>query len=218
MELKSGNQACSYIIQSQEEEIKRVALELHESINQNLYTLQTGLNFIESGIEQPELKNYAKEMSGLMERTIREVRLLSVELYPNTLSTLGLTAAVKSYAKLFTNTFGILIDVDSQGEEKLVSDPESLAAFRVCQEALINIAKYADTDKAKIAFTWGEFSVKIEIKDTGKGFDTNKVMESGRSMGIAAMGERMRLVGGQCNLTSELDKGTTVSIVLPIQS
>ncbi|MFG6115979.1 sensor histidine kinase [Halobacillus sp. MO56] len=217
MELEAGNQACSYIIQSQEEEIKRVALELHESINQNLYTMQTGLNFIEAGIENQELKSYTKEMAGLMERTIREVRLLSVELYPNTLSTLGLVSAMKSYSKLFTNTFGILIDVHSSGEEKLLSDQKSMAAFRVCQEALINIAKYADTDHAKIEFTWGEISVRIDIKDAGKGFDANEVMESGSANGIAAMRERLRLVGGQCDFSSELDKGTTVSINLPIQ-
>ncbi|WP_082232952.1 sensor histidine kinase [Halobacillus massiliensis] len=216
MELKAVNQASTYIIQSQEEEIKRIALELHEGVNQNLYSLYTGLSFLESGIKEPHLKSYAKEMAVLMERTIQEIRLLSVELYPNTLNTLGLLSAVKSYSKSFTSTFGLLVDIESNGEETVISESKSMAVFRVCQEAMLNIAKYADVSAASLQFTWERKSLKIEIIDTGKGFNLKEVME-GRCTGLAAMKERMLLAGGHCHITSESGKGTTVSIYLPIQ-
>ncbi|MDP4552905.1 histidine kinase [Alkalihalobacillus macyae] len=217
MGLQDGNGASTYIIQTQEEEIKRIALELHEGISQNLYSLYTGLGFLETGIEEPRMKSYVKEMATLMERTIQEVRLLSVELYPNTLTTLGLISALKSYSKLYTSTFGILINVESSGVEKVMSERKSMAVFRVCQEALINIAKYADATNATIRFTWEEKSVKIQIEDYGKGFDVIEVMKRNEFTGIAAMKERMVLAGGKCHVTSELAKGTTVSIILPIQ-
>lgn len=217
MALQDGNGASTYIIQTQEEEIKRIALELHEGISQNLYSLYTGLGFLETGIEEPRMKSYVKEMATLMERTIQEVRLLSVELYPNTLTTLGLISALKSYSKLYTSTFGILINVESTGVEKVMSERKSMAVFRVCQEALINIAKYADATNATIRFTWEEKSVKIQIEDYGKGFDVIEVMKRNEFTGIAAMKERMVLAGGKCHVTSELAKGTTVAIILPIQ-
>jgi len=217
MALKDGNEASTYIIQSQEEEIKRIALELHEGISQNLYSLYTGLGFLETGIEDPHMRSYAKEMATLMERTIQEVRLLSVELYPNTLTTLGLISALKSYTKLYTSTFGILVNFESTGDEKIMSERKSMAVFRVCQEALINIAKYADATCASIRFTWEEKSVKIQIEDYGKGFDVIEVMKRNHFTGIAAMKERMVLADGKCHVTSEPANGTTVSISLPIQ-
>ncbi|MBM7554191.1 sensor histidine kinase [Thalassobacillus pellis] len=214
MELNAANHACSYIIQSQEDEIKRIALELHEGINQNLYSLYTGLGYLESGIKEPHMKSYAKEMASLMERTIQEVRLLSVGLYPNTITTLGLEAAIKSYAKLFTDTFGVLIAIKSSGRERTMAEQRSMTVFRVCQEALINIAKYADASSAEIQFTWKEKSLKIEIKDAGKGFNLESGIE--RFTGIAAMKERMLIAGGQFYISSEEGKGTTVTITLPI--
>ncbi len=151
-----GNQISSYIIQSQEDEIKRIALELHEGVGQTLYSLYTGLQFIEAGLNQPETKTYVKEMAQLLEKTIQEVRLLSVELHPPTLTTLGLLSAVRNYAKLYTSTFGIEVEIKSTGVETSIPEKKNIALFRVCQEALTNIAKYADTSEAKISFIWGE--------------------------------------------------------------
>lgn len=216
MELK-GKNASAYIIHSQEEEIKRIAFELHEGISQNLYSLYTGLGFLESGLEDPNLKKYSKEMASLLERTIEEVKLLSVELYPATLKTLGLISALKSYVRLYTSTFGILIDIESQGEEWEISEQKSMAVFRVCQEALINIAKYADTANAVLKFKWEENNLKIKIEDAGKGFNLEEVKQNNTVLGISAMEERMKLVGGDCLVSSEVEKGTTVSINLPIQ-
>ena len=93
MEKRPENHISSYIIQTQEEEIKRIALELHEGVGQTLYSLFTGLQMIESSIEKPAVKNYVKEMEQVLEKTIQEIRLLSVELHPPTLATLGLVPA-----------------------------------------------------------------------------------------------------------------------------
>ena len=96
------NNVSSYIIQSQEQEIKRIALELHEGVGQTLYSLYTGMQFIENAIEQPEMKNYVEDMTHIMEKTIQEVRLLAVELHPPTLITLGFTFC---YEKLFNDIY-----------------------------------------------------------------------------------------------------------------
>ncbi|MFL6517360.1 MAG: sensor histidine kinase [Bacillus sp. (in: firmicutes)] len=214
--LNSKQQISSYIIHSQEEEIKRIAIELHEGVGQNLYSILTGLQFIESGAKEPHMKSYAREMSQLIEKTIQEIRLLSVELHPPTLTTLGLLPAMKSYIKLYTSTFGILVNLDSTGEEKWISEKNRITVFRVCQEALANIAKYADTSNVKMNFIWSEQELKISIYDFGRGFqqDENDIINP--SSGIAAMKERMLLTGGQCTISSKIGEGTSIVLALPL--
>ncbi|MDR7077101.1 two-component system sensor histidine kinase NreB [Neobacillus niacini] len=212
----SKHQIRSYIIQSQEEEIKRISLELHEGVGQNLYSIYTGLQFVESGLNQPHLKNYLHEMTQLIEKTIQEIRLLSVELHPPALTTLGLLPAIKSYIKLYTSTFGVLVDLEASGEEKPIPEQSSVAVFRVCQEALTNIAKHADTSNVKLSLIWKENELKISIVDFGGGFELDELEMNPVSLGVAAMMERMLLTGGHCVISSKIGEGTSVEISLPL--
>ncbi|WP_160723893.1 sensor histidine kinase [Bacillus sp. USDA818B3_A] len=207
----------SYIIDSQEEEIKRIAMELHEGVGQNLYSILTGLQFIESGVTEQNMKSYVREMSQLIEKTIQEIRLLSVELHPPTLTTFGLLPAIKSYLKLYTSTFGILVDVESVGKEVSLPERSNIAVFRVCQEALANIAKYADTSQIKINILWTQAELKITIHDYGKGFQLDEHEESPQSSGIAIMKERMHLTGGKCSISSKIGEGTSIELIVPLK-
>jgi two-component system, NarL family, sensor histidine kinase NreB len=217
MGLNAIDRASTYIIQSQDEEIKRIAFELHEGISQNLYSVYTGLEFMQSCVDNPDLKDYAKDLLDVMNRTIQEVRLLSVELYPSTLATLGLVAALKSYLKLYTSTFGIIVETVSKGNEFTIAEEKGMALFRSCQEALINIAKYADTSTAKISFTWDNMCLQLDIEDDGNGFDLEVISNLGNYKGLAAMKQRMIIAGGDCKLSSEKGMGTKVSLTLPIK-
>lgn len=208
------NQISSYIIQSQEEEIKRIALELHEGVGQTLYSMYSGLQFIEQAIDSSNMKSYVNEMSQLLEKTIQEIRLLSVELHPPTLTTLGLVPAMKSYLRMFTSTYGILVDLDIEGQEPNLTETQKITLFRVCQEALGNVAKYADTHFVQLDFSFVDNKLIMTIKDNGKGFVVENEIQ--RSRGLAAMKERIYLIGGQCLITSEIGVGTTIDVLLPL--
>ncbi|WNS73787.1 histidine kinase [Bacillus sp. DTU_2020_1000418_1_SI_GHA_SEK_038] len=215
MDTKSAQRnISSYIIQSQEDEIKRIAIELHEGVGQTLYSLYTGMQFIESSVEGDTMKGYVGGMAEILERTIQEIRLLSVELHPPTLTTLGLLPAMKSYIKLYTSTYGIEVHLMSIGEEVSLKEKERITLFRVCQEALANIARYADTVTAEVTFIWEQSHLRILIKDAGKGFDMEKGMN--QSTGLAAMQERMLLIGGQWFLSSKIGAGTQIELHLPL--
>src|SRR4051812_2992362 len=216
--LQTNQKINSYIIDSQEEEIKRIAIELHEGVGQNLYSILTGLQVVESGINEQNMKSYVREMSQLIEKTIQEIRLLSVELHPLTLTTFGLLPAMKSYLKLYTSTFGILVDLESAGEEASLPERSKIAIFRVCQEALTNIAKYADTSKVKMIFHWSQAELKITIDDFGKGFqlDEHDGTQESHSLGITMMKERMHLTGGKCEISSKIGEGTSIKLSLPL--
>ncbi|MEK3853670.1 sensor histidine kinase [Cytobacillus sp. FSL H8-0458] len=204
----------SYIIQSQEDEIKRIALELHEGVGQTLYSLYTGMQFIQTAVDQPEVKGYLGDMAQMMEKTIQEIRLLAVELHPPALGTLGLLPALKSYLKLYTSTYGIIVDLQNEGTEVQIREQERITLFRVCQEALANIARYADTMSAGIILRWEPGKLSITIQDKGKGFDVDAAMKN--SAGIAAMMERMLLINGRCVISSKIGEGTSIDITLPL--
>ncbi|MEC2159235.1 sensor histidine kinase [Virgibacillus halodenitrificans] len=207
----------NYITQLQEEEMKRIANELHEGPGQQLFSVATGLEFLQSGIQEPGMREYAKELNQLLRRTIEEIRFISAELYPITLEKLGLDAALKSFFTLYTSTFGVVVHVKRLGEEIELTENISLAIFRCCQEALLNIAAHAEVDEANFYFTWEKKSLKIDVIDKGKGFDKEAATANRRLKGVAAMEQRMHQVGGEFSITSELEKGTTVTLLLPIQ-
>lgn len=204
-----------YLLQSSEDEIKRIALELHEGVGQTLYSVYSGIQFLETNTEDTKMKNYMREMAEVLERTIQEIRYLSVELHPPTLSTIGLFPALQSYLKLYTSTFGIVVEIEQKGEEIPLPVSHRIGLFRVCQEALANIAKYADSDKIKIQLSWEQNRIQIIIEDFGIGFDVNAQLHS---HGLAAMGERMKLIGGECIISSELGKGTMIKLELRLPS
>lgn len=212
--LQENNEISSYIIRSSEEEIKRIALELHEGVGQTLYSVYTGIQFLESNSRNEEMKAYIQEMSDVLEKTIQEIRCLSVELHPPTLTTMGFTPAMKSYLSLYTSTYGIVVELKEEGTELQMPENYRITLFRVCQEALGNIAKYADTLKAHIQFIWETDRLTVVIRDEGDGFD---VEGNWQKPGLAAMRGRMQLIGGDCIISSEIGKGTSIKFVLPLQ-
>lgn len=211
--LPEEKEISSYIIQSSEDEIKRIAMELHEGVGQTLYSVYTGLQFLEAKTADNDLKKYIHEMGEILEKTIQEIRCLSVELHPPTLATLGFIPALKSYIQLYTLTYGILVEIAEEGQEIPLPENHRIALFRACQEALGNIAKYADTLQANIQLVWKNDSFTVKIQDEGMGFDVEK---NQNNPGLAAMIKRMHLVGGDCMISSTIGKGTTITFVLPL--
>lgn len=207
-----GKEISTYIIQSSEEEIKRIALLLHEGVGQTLYSVYTGLQFLEASTEEGERKNYIHEMGEILEKTIQEIRFLSVELHPPTLATLGFLPALKSYLKLYTSTFGIIVNIEQKGQEVPLQENKRVTLFRVCQEALGNIAKYADSLQVKVQLSWQPDLLHLIIQDFGVGFDVNKNIHK---PGLAAMVERMKIIGGDCEISSTFGAGTTITLSIP---
>lgn len=212
--LSEKKEISNYIIQSSEDEIKRIALELHEGVGQTLYSVFTGMQLLEANMTDHESKRHVHEMKEVLEKTIQEIRFLSVELHPPTLSSFGFLPALKSYVNLYKATYGILVEVVQVGQEILLPERHRIMLFRVCQEALGNIAKYADTHQVEIKVNWEKDHVEILICDDGIGFD---VELNRHKQGLAVMHERMNLIGGNCVIASTLGKGTKIQLKLPLQ-
>lgn len=206
----------SYVIQAQEEERKRVSRDLHDGIGQALYSILVGLKVLNQlHLEEP-VKNHLEDVHQMTARALEEVKNMAVELRPSALDDLGLVPAIRSYIKRFEQTFGILTQFEVLGNKRRVSSVVETALYRICQEAMTNAAKYADTDKMYVRLHDSGDKIEILIEDYGRGFDTEHVRAQGTGLGLYGMKERANLLGGNTEVQSVPGKGTTVHVTVPL--
>src|SRR5258705_1140532 len=150
-----------------------------------------------------------------------EIRTLSYLLHPPLLDELGLSSAARWYVAGFTKRTGIPIEIDVPREIKRFSPDAEVAIFRVLQESLTNVHRYANTSRARLCIRTTEDHIKVEIEDYGKGFQATKSKSPQESVerlgvGIQGMTERIRQLGGRLQITSGPKRGTLVTATIPL--
>lgn len=198
----------SKIIDVQENERKHLSRELHDGIGQNLYSHLITISRLQSEIDHPLLD----QMRGETSEIIEELRDLSWQLRPSVLDDLGLIPAIRSYLVRFSDHFNIKVQFASDVSSRLSSDKE-IAIYRVIQEGLTNIRKYAETEEASVTISEKEAEISVVIVDHGKGFDSQKIT---RGVGLFSMEERARSTNGKLTIHSVLGKGTKVALSIPL--
>ncbi|MGD8190990.1 PAS domain-containing sensor histidine kinase [Brevibacillus ginsengisoli] len=209
-------QITNYIIQAQEEERKRISRDLHDGVGQALYSITVGLKMVNQANVDTDLKNLFVDIQQMTARALDEVKSMAVELRPSALDDLGLIPAIRSYAKRFEDTFGIETEFDVVGSRRRFHSSIETALYRISQEAMINAAKYADTDKLYVRFRELGQIIELSIMDFGKGFDIKETRVLGTGLGLFGMKERAHLLGGQVEINSTLNKGTTIRVTIPV--
>lgn len=196
------------IIDVQEEERKRLSRNLHDGIGQNLYSHLITINRLLSEMEHPLLQQMQKEATQLIE----EIRDISWELRPSVLDDLGLVPAIRSFLTRFSENYGIDVYFECVLSGRLNISIE-LTIYRIIQEALTNIRKYADVSEATVTVREMDHTVRVMIEDKGVGFELNT---QPRGVGLFSMDERARAVGGELTINSTLGKGTKIILEIPI--
>ena len=209
-------QLTNYVIQAQEEERKRISRDLHDGIGQALYSIMVGLRVVNQLELEESIKQHLDEVQQVTARTLEEVKSLAVELRPSALDDLGLLPALRSYAKRYEQTFGIEVEVESNGAKRRYASVIETALYRICQEAMINAAKYADTDKLFLHVTDQDGQVELIIRDCGQGFDPAQLRIQGTGLGLYGMRERASLIGGHLHIRSAPGEGTSIKVIIPL--
>ena len=190
------------LLDIQESERRRIALELHDQIGQILTGLKLKLEMLVR-TEPRKTNDGFDEVQGLVNELITRTRELSLDLRPATLDHLGLLAALHRLLRHYTSQTNIRVDLRHEGLDNRRFRPElETAAFRIVQEGLTNIARHAGSDKAAVSIYAMPEKLTIEIEDFGKGFDPTKVFAAGQSSGLTGMRERAMLLGGSFNVES----------------
>ncbi|PLR83617.1 PAS domain-containing sensor histidine kinase [Bacillus sp. V33-4] len=192
----------------QEEERKRLSRDLHDGLGQNLYSHLITINRMQADLNHPLLEQMQQEALEL----IAEVREISWELRPSVLDDLGLVPAIRSFLSRFSDYYKIDVSFECVLHERLETGKE-LAIYRIIQEALTNIRKYAETEEASVTMRETDNFVRVLIEDFGKGFESEKIP---RGVGLFSMEERARAVGGSLRINSAPKQGTKIILDVPI--
>ncbi|UOF92073.1 PAS domain-containing sensor histidine kinase [Fodinisporobacter ferrooxydans] len=206
----------NHVIQAQEEERKRVSRDLHDGVGQALYSIVIGLQLLQNQVVNEDVKNYLEDVHQMTIRALEEVKSLAVELRPSALDDLGLIPAIRSYSKRFEQTFGIETELEVSGPMRRYASSVETALYRICQEAMTNAVKYADTDKIHIRLRDEGHLLELQIADKGQGFDVNQIEIQGTGLGLYGMSERAHLLGGQLDIQSSIGEGTCISVSVPL--
>ena len=212
------------ILQAQETERRRVARELHDSVNQLLSSVKFRIQSVEARIPQEDdgaLHDEVERTRVLLDKAMLEVRRISRNLRPSELDDLGLVPALRSLCAEFGERTGIAVELACPDQsEKLPAEVE-LNAYRIAQEALTNVEKHAGAQHVTVELACDNVRLRLRLRDDGCGFDRNApapVASKNGGMGLMDIEERVRLVGGTCVVKSVPAAGTEVAIELPLQT
>ena len=223
---KSLRQLSFRLLQTQDEERRRVGSDLHDSVGQYLVALKMKLDSLKSLAKRNQRVKISAlaESAQLAEQAITEVRTISHLLFPPLLEELGLKSAIPWYLEGFTLRSGIKTTVEIAPDFDRVPRDLELAAFRVLQESLTNIHRHSGSPTAHVRLLTKNRVVILQIKDEGKGIPLNSLNNldapaqdwmATRGVGLRSMNERLRQLGGTLEISSS-QEGTTVNAVIPL--
>jgi signal transduction histidine kinase len=211
-------QLLAKLICAQEEERKRISRELHDETSQSLTSLLVGLKVLEDSTDSGQIRARTAGLRTLAARTLDEVHNLAVELRPGLLDDLGLASAINTYVREYARNLEIDVDlyVNGLGEVRLPSEIEA-TVYRIVQEALTNIARYAEAKNVSVVLRRRGSSLVTVIEDDGKGFDATRIVDSPAEgkLGLFGMYERASIVGGRLSVESQQGIGTTIVLEVP---
>ncbi len=208
------------LLQLQDEERRHIARELHDSTGQVLAALGMNLATIQTEATKlsPTAEGAVSESIDLVHTTLKELRTISYLLHPPLLDETGLESALRWFVQGFAERSKIPVHLHIAPDLGRVAREVETAIFRIVQESLTNIHRHSGSASAAIVLTRDAKSVKVEIRDEGRGFSTVAQSDTTRpatiGIGVQGMQERARQLGGQLEIHTD-SSGTVVTATLP---
>ncbi len=208
------SELANHLQQVREEERGHLARELHDELGALLTAAKLDVARLKSKIDAtaPDVSERLKHLTETLNSGIALKRRIIEDLRPSSLSNLGLTAALEILTREYAERAGI--DVETSLEPVQLPDAAQLTVYRMVQEALTNIGKYAKASKVLVSVHGYPTHVAVQVRDDGVGFDPGSVRPT--SHGLAGMRHRVEAAGGRLTLTSRPGNGTLLSAVLPL--
>ena len=207
------------VLEAQETERRRVAMELHDELGQSLTAIKINLQAKARFKEQTPDELNAENIR-IVEHALQQVRNLALALRPSMLDDLGLIPALRWIAEQTAERGGFTVQVTAPDLQSRLSSDIETACFRVVQEALTNITRHARAQHVKIDVHLGSHALVVNVKDDGCGFDLPAMREralAGGSIGVLGMQERATLIGGDLAIESTPGQGSTVRLHCPLR-
>ncbi|HSY61882.1 MAG TPA: PAS domain S-box protein, partial [Cytophaga sp.] len=211
-------QLTAHLLSVREEERKRIGREIHDELGQQLTAIKMDVAWIDkkTSEDNPVFKTKLRNIITLLDGGNVSIRRILNELRPIILDDYGLLEALKAQGESFTNNTGIHIEFIAP--EIPIRIPEEIATciFRVCQETLTNITRYAKASEVVISLNIEKEVITLTIEDNGIGFDPTTVKHN-KSFGILGMKERVLSLKGDFDIVTAPEKGTKVNVSIPLK-
>lgn len=208
------------LIDIQESERRRIARELHDEIGQALTALKIQLQTLQQRLPDPSMGLTVASGVETLDRLMKQVRNLSLELRPSVLDDLGLQAALRWYVDRMRQDSGLDIRLGMDFPNTGLGQEMDMVLFRVTQEALTNVVRHAKARRVEIGLNADSDSASLSIRDDGAGFDVEEARTramAGQSLGLIGMMERVNLAGGRLNITAAPGNGAHIQVSLPLK-
>ena len=219
LQIKEDKIRSASLMEGQEEERKRISLELHDGIGQML----TGLKLIAeklntNAFEQEKDRKTFNDLKLLLNETIAETRVISFNLMPSVLNDFGIISAIRLLGEQTEKNTAIKIKFNRTAFEYRLPQNIEITIYRITQEAINNVIKHAEATELVINLLISENQIKLLITDNGKGFDSRKLKNKTLKNGVNNMRSRTEINNGEFKISSSLTKGTKILAILPLKS
>lgn len=216
-------------LQAQEEERRRLALELHDESSQNLTALLVHIEVLKQTLQTPpdttsisatqrQLRQGLDYLTDITQQTLDDIRVLAQQLRPSVLDDLGLQAAFRWLAEDVRQRLQLPVELHMEHIEQVLQGNAQRAIyettlFRIAQESLTNVARHAHAQHVTISLTQKQGQICLRIVDDGNGFDSTAQKQG---LGLLNMRERAALLGGTISIEAKPGQGTSIEAVLPL--
>jgi signal transduction histidine kinase len=226
VELDTANQGLSdltgRLLKLQDEERRRIARELHDSVGQTLAALAMNLSAVGADLERlQKAADTVADSAALVDGMGTDIRTITYLLHPPLLDEAGLSSALRWYIRGFAERSKIKVGLEFPEDFGRLTQDLEIAIFRVIQECLTNVHRHSESPDAIVRLAHTAAEVRVEVQDHGKGIAPEKQQEMDArgllGVGMRGMRERVRQLGGNLEIMSDGDgQGTTVVAHLPI--
>lgn len=207
-------------LEIQEQTLKNISQEIHDNVGQVLSLAKLNLNTMDVA-KTEQLKGKIDNTLIQVSKAINDLRDLSKSFNTDNIAAIGLMRAIEYEMEMIRKTGSYKTVFDIDGNTKKLEPQRELILFRIVQEVLHNIIKHASASSVSVMAVYSDKDLELTINDDGKGFDLsalNRESENGSGQGIRNMHNRARLIGADFSIDSLGGKGTSVKIILPLDS
>jgi signal transduction histidine kinase len=210
-------------VQSQEDERRRVARELHDGFGQYLTALRMGLTAMEPHCPpDSQAPRQLASLKGLTDELGKAVGRMAWEIRPTALDDLGLENAIRQYLEEWADRSDLRIDQEIHIEGGRLPSAIEITLFRVLQEAITNVVKHSGADHVAVIVDSNATEVRLIVEDNGSGFpeapEDGTILSRPRQLGLLGMRERLALVHGALEVESQTGQGTTLYVRVPVKA
>lgn len=217
MEMEQKKKTAQAVMQAEEDERKRIALDLHDSVAQKMVVAKLNLEAFGSEFNSMSFRQQKifNSISSLLEESTTEVRHLSHSMMPQAFAHSGITLSVKEFLDKIEKP-GLKINFNAEGNFSIIKENTALMIYRIIQECVQNILKHANATLLDISMITSNNEIDVMVEDNGVGFDTVNI-DMNETSGLKNIRSRVEYLGGRLDISTNPGMGTVMAFYIPLK-